>query len=562
MNSFGGFRLFGYDIKRIQYLITFFFIFGTILSVYNYLPARFFEYLSRFKKFFSTITDLQAISILLVISIFGIILRMNNLGSLTFWQDEAIQTYAAIGLMQQGIPVMPSGMIYSRAFLDTLLIAQSFKIFGINEFAARMPSALFGVLTIPLIYLAGKELGNKRVGIIAALLITFSVFENIYNRDARMYSQFQFLYLLTAFLFYIYIKNKNWKIIPAIIGSFILAYYSHSQIHIFTLIAFLYIIYIYFRNNTYIKPYMLFGILFSILVFSDLIYMIFFAPDSVPTGGSKTIMYYVIIPEHIMLFAIIFIVGIIFLISRNYDFYEKENNFFLFISFFFPLLIITSYPWRSHRYTFFIYPFLVIMVSKILDYTMIQNGLDNEINKIFRNIKISIINTKNIKILINILIISLITSELAYNFNPLNYEQTSNQGKIISQKTADFIKTNLDKDDKVASTEALVTLYYIGKSDYFIRKSGFEDGRNGTDRFSSSIILRSYDSFMNIIQHEKGWLISARDDLKEPNVDQKVIDYIRNNMTYYPEASDEITEVYSWGKVRSNNITGMFRENI
>ena len=549
IDSLRGFKLLGYSIERIEYLATLFFIFGAILLLYYFLPKWFFEYLSRFKKFFSAITNLQAISILVVLTVIGIILRINNLGTSTFWMDETIQTYAAIGLMQQGIPVLPSGMIYSRSFLDTLLIAQSFKIFGVSEFAARLPSALFGVLTIPLIYLTGKELGNKRVGIIAAFLITFSLFEIIWNRDARMYSQLQFLYLLTTYLFYIYIKSKNWKIIPAIFGSFMLAYYSHSQIWIFILIAFLYVVYIYFRNKTYIKPYMLLGILFSILIFSIQISRIIFTPEVEQPGKIKTILHYIIIPDHFTLLAIVFICGIIFLVSKNYDFYKKENNFFLLISFFFPLLIITGYPWMSRRYAFFIYPFLVIIVSKILDYSMIQNGLDNEMNKIFTNIKSKIISSRNIKIIINILIISLIASELAYNLNPINYEQTTYQGKVISQKSAHFIKTNLDNDDKVASTEALVTLYYIGKSDYLIRKSGFVLEKNGTDQYSGSIILKSYDSFMHIVQSEKGWIICARYDLKEPGVDPKVIDYIRNNMTYYPEASDDITEVYSWGNV-------------
>ncbi len=178
------------------------------------------------------------------------------------------------------------------------------------------------------------------------------------------------------------------------------------------------------------------------------------------------------------------------------------------------------------------------------------------IKKINSYIKFKIISSKNIRIIINIIIISLIISELAYNFNQIIYEQPLDRGKTISQKSTQFIRSNLDNDDKVASTEALVTLYYIGKSDYLIRTSGFVNEKNGTDQYSGSIILKSYDSFMHMIQSEKGWVIAARGELKEPNIDPKIIDYIRNNMTYYPEASDDITEVYSWGKVRSNNITG------
>lgn len=549
IESFEGFKIFGYSVKRLEYLGNIFFILGAILILYNILPKKFFEYLSGSRKSVSNINNRQVISILAVLTVIGLFLRIHDLGSKAFWMDETIQTYAAIGLIKEGIPVMPSGMIYSRAFLDTLLIAQSLKIFGVSEFAARLPSALFGVLTIPLIFLAGKELGNKRVGIIAAFLLTFSAYENIWNHDARMYSQLQFFYLLTSYLFYIFIKSKNWKIIPAIFGSFILGYYSHVQIWIFILIAFLYMVYLYFRNKTYIKSYMLLGVLFSILVISDIFYLKFLAPERIAIWG-KIKLYYFITPEHLTLIAIIFISGIIFLISKNYNFYKKENNFFLLMSFFFPLLIITSYPWMAHRYAFFIYPFLVLIVSKILDYSIIQNGLDNEMNKIFTNLKSKIIIPQNIKILINILIISLIVSELTYNFNEIIYEQEPNNGTGISLKSTNFIKTNLDNDDKVISPEGLVTLFYIGKSDYLIRKSGFVNEKNGIDQYSGSVILKSHDSFMDVVQSEKGWVIALRRDLVEPRIDQRVIDHIRNNMTYYPEASDEITEVYSWGKVQ------------
>lgn len=278
----------GYNLRRAGDLDTVLLIFGVILILYNFLPEWLFEYSSKFRSFFKGINNLQAISILTVLTVIGLVLRINNLGSLTFWMDEAIQTYAALGLIQHGSPVLPSGMVYMRSFLDTFLIAQSFKIFGVSEFAARLPSALFGVLTIPLVYLTGKEFGNRRVGIIAAFLITFSVFETVWNRDARMYSQFQFLYLLTAYLFYIYIKSKNWKIIPAIAGSFILAYYSHTQISIFILIAFLYILYV-FLNKLNVNKYILLGILFSTIIFSLLIFVNFLIPEEVLESSGMTV---------------------------------------------------------------------------------------------------------------------------------------------------------------------------------------------------------------------------------------------------------------------------------
>lgn len=49
--------------------------------------------------------------------------------------------------------------------------ALSFALFGENEFAARLPCALAGLLTILFTYWLGRELFNRRTGIIAALII-------------------------------------------------------------------------------------------------------------------------------------------------------------------------------------------------------------------------------------------------------------------------------------------------------------------------------------------------------------------------------------------------------
>ncbi|KCZ72295.1 hypothetical protein ANME2D_01700 [Candidatus Methanoperedens nitroreducens] len=134
ISSLEGSKLFGYTLRRLGALDTILLTFGVVLISYNFLPKRLFEYSSKLKNFFLKITSRQAMHILAVLIITGLILRINNLGSFTFWMDEATQTYAALGFMQQGSPVLPSGMVYMRSFLDTFLIAQSFKIFGVNEF--------------------------------------------------------------------------------------------------------------------------------------------------------------------------------------------------------------------------------------------------------------------------------------------------------------------------------------------------------------------------------------------------------------------------------------------
>jgi 4-amino-4-deoxy-L-arabinose transferase-like glycosyltransferase len=136
---------------------------------------------------------------------------MYDLGVPSFWLDEAISSIAAIAILDTGSPTLQSGVVYSRAILSTTLIALSFAIFGITEFAARLPSVFFGTLMIPLVYLIGSRWGNSRIAIIAAVLITFSVWEIAWSRQARMYQQLQFFYILSLYLFYEFTVHKNLK---------------------------------------------------------------------------------------------------------------------------------------------------------------------------------------------------------------------------------------------------------------------------------------------------------------------------------------------------------------
>lgn len=57
------------------------------------------------------------------------------------------------------------------------LIALSYKLFGINEFALRIPSAVMSALVILFIYRIGSNTCNKKVGWYGALLFTLSVFQ-------------------------------------------------------------------------------------------------------------------------------------------------------------------------------------------------------------------------------------------------------------------------------------------------------------------------------------------------------------------------------------------------
>lgn len=67
------------------------------------------------------------------------------------------------------------------------------RLFGDGVAAARMLSLLFFVLTLPLLYLLGREVGGRRGGLFVAVLGAVSPFLHWYGSEIRMYSMLGFL---------------------------------------------------------------------------------------------------------------------------------------------------------------------------------------------------------------------------------------------------------------------------------------------------------------------------------------------------------------------------------
>ena len=144
----------------------------------------------------------SSLILLVVFVVIGASLRLINLDQPSFWVEEVKHVYSAKSFLENGEFALPSGLEYNRAQPFTFLVAVSFKLFGINEFSARLPSAIFGTLSILLVFFVGKGLFNERVGLIAALFLTFLPWEIGWSRVCRMYTMFQFLFLWGIYVFY------------------------------------------------------------------------------------------------------------------------------------------------------------------------------------------------------------------------------------------------------------------------------------------------------------------------------------------------------------------------
>jgi len=554
-------RLAKYDFPLIDAI---FIVLGTGLVIYNFIPEQVDYIASGFKNRLIRVTDRltpkSTFFIIFALTAIGFYLRFNNLGDKPFWFDEAVTSYAAMGLLQHGTPVLPSGEVYNRGLLNTYLIALSFKTFGISEFSARIVSVIFGSLSIPLVYLMGKELG-KRTGLIAALIITFSAFEIFYAQFARMYAQFQFFYLLTAYLFYISLKKNNIKLFLLSVVPFICAWYSHVLSLCFIPVAATYII---LKRRELLKTkhfvYAILGIAGLAFVYmivtgkTPLDYMPHFT--AVPGMVQHTCLYYVFNDMFSTLLILVVISTTISILLWKFGILRDRIHLYFILNFFIPFIFLSLYPWKYYRYAVFIFPFLVILASHAIDFFALRNGLNYATcEQLSNKLKLSRELLTNIKNSIIIILILLLFIQVSADIYLNSQDNFANKLETYYnwKKAGGFVKEHLDYDDKVATTAPLKALYYVGRVDYLIYEPGHPNivKRDGVavDWYTASIALDNHDLFMQKVKTEKGWLIADYYSRLELFPDPKVSDYIKNNMTYYPEGSDETIAVYSWGNV-------------
>lgn len=100
---------------------------------------------------------------------------------------------------------------YDHPPVGFILMATSYKIFGINEFSTRFPSAVLGLLSILLIYGIALALFRKReIAFVSALILGSSVWYVIRARSGNLDSSFLFFYLLTVYLSLKSSQNFRW----------------------------------------------------------------------------------------------------------------------------------------------------------------------------------------------------------------------------------------------------------------------------------------------------------------------------------------------------------------
>lgn len=109
--------------------------------------------------------------------------------------------YASVKIGFKAFWEKPPLFIWMQAF--------SMMIFGINEYAARFPNALFGALTLVVVYLIGSKVKSQRYGFIAALLFAGSLLPHFYARFGIIDPVFNLFILLSVWFCFLMHEQKK-----------------------------------------------------------------------------------------------------------------------------------------------------------------------------------------------------------------------------------------------------------------------------------------------------------------------------------------------------------------
>jgi hypothetical protein len=125
--------------------------------------------------------------ILVLLLAAGAFLRFWRLANVGLYGDEDLMALAARGVLQHGTPLMPGGLTYPRAPIHTWLLASSIRLFGENEWALRMPSAVAGTLCGWLAFVMGRRFLAPTANLAFVATILFLPSLILDSLTARMY---------------------------------------------------------------------------------------------------------------------------------------------------------------------------------------------------------------------------------------------------------------------------------------------------------------------------------------------------------------------------------------
>jgi 4-amino-4-deoxy-L-arabinose transferase-like glycosyltransferase len=136
------------------------------------------------------IDELAPWLVIIFFTLFGGWLRVLLIANKGMWLDETfsvwIASHSVADMLQWIVRIDQHPPLYY------LLLHYWIAHYGDTPYYVRLLSALFGTVTIPIIYLIGKRMSGAMMGLAAAVFLTFSPFHIYFAQETRMYTLLTF----------------------------------------------------------------------------------------------------------------------------------------------------------------------------------------------------------------------------------------------------------------------------------------------------------------------------------------------------------------------------------
>ena len=164
-----------------------------------------------------------------------------NLGAGPLWSDEADTAVFARTILQSGVPkawdgttftdsdsgkrIAPNLVLVGTPWVPYYVTAASLALFGETSLAARLPFALAGLATLPLLYLLVLRLTqDRRAALLASVLLLLSAQFLVYVRQCRHYA---LNVLLSVALLLAFFRLERRRMDPLFVAIAVLLYHCH-----------------------------------------------------------------------------------------------------------------------------------------------------------------------------------------------------------------------------------------------------------------------------------------------------------------------------------------------
>ena len=134
------------------------------------------------------------------------VVRFFRLDYHSLWLDEVVTFHDAAHSWRE-IPSVLVSYPPVWAYITHLF----YILFGRSDFWLRVPAALIGTLTVPLIYWVAKRFYGERAAFWAGLLMAVSVFDVMYSQEVRMYTLLAFEAILSMYLWTQAIETREMR---------------------------------------------------------------------------------------------------------------------------------------------------------------------------------------------------------------------------------------------------------------------------------------------------------------------------------------------------------------